>query len=399
MAGTSSSNRNFRSVVVEPVREPLQPRELLLVHRGVAVGVVADEHLGEVGVELLDVGGEVVAVLEVELVLAGLLDRHRQLEAVLARLLGDVRAELLVDEHAGGARLRALVDGFEHALEDQVLGVGDLLRLLGSRVALDPEHLLLERPPMVEREDVQLAVVSESHLRSPFVPLLAAVVQSTATAHVAEAASLRRDGAQVPGPGPSYTIGIEEELMILDAESLELVNAIESLLEPRPGGRDQARADGVRARGLDRPVREHRRGRRAAARAAGAGSRDRGAQEPDDRLGGNPSVRDVGGPADRRAAALPRPRVRAAIRRPPGADLRDARARRRSTIPRRRFTSPTGCACTCRSCSGCRPTPRSGVPRPRGWRRPGRRSSGRSRGWASRRRTRTGRTTSSGSSS
>jgi carboxylate-amine ligase len=31
--------------------------------------------------------------------------------------------------------------------------------------------------------------------------------------------------------GPSYTIGIEEELMIVDAGSLELVNAIESLLE------------------------------------------------------------------------------------------------------------------------------------------------------------------------
>ncbi|MBV9417898.1 MAG: carboxylate-amine ligase [Solirubrobacterales bacterium] len=36
--------------------------------------------------------------------------------------------------------------------------------------------------------------------------------------------------------GPSYTIGIEEELMILDAETLELVNAIESLLEPAPAG-------------------------------------------------------------------------------------------------------------------------------------------------------------------
>jgi glutamate---cysteine ligase / carboxylate-amine ligase len=36
--------------------------------------------------------------------------------------------------------------------------------------------------------------------------------------------------------GPPYTIGIEEELMILDAESLELVNAIESLLEPAPSG-------------------------------------------------------------------------------------------------------------------------------------------------------------------
>ena len=36
--------------------------------------------------------------------------------------------------------------------------------------------------------------------------------------------------------GPAYTIGIEEELMILDAETLDLVNAIESLLEPSPSG-------------------------------------------------------------------------------------------------------------------------------------------------------------------
>ena len=36
--------------------------------------------------------------------------------------------------------------------------------------------------------------------------------------------------------GAPYTIGIEEELMILDAESLGLVNAIESLLEPAPVG-------------------------------------------------------------------------------------------------------------------------------------------------------------------
>jgi carboxylate-amine ligase len=34
--------------------------------------------------------------------------------------------------------------------------------------------------------------------------------------------------------GPSYTIGIEEELMILDAETLELENAIETLLEAMP---------------------------------------------------------------------------------------------------------------------------------------------------------------------
>jgi carboxylate-amine ligase len=36
--------------------------------------------------------------------------------------------------------------------------------------------------------------------------------------------------------GPSYTIGIEEELMIVHGESHELVNAIESLLEDAPDG-------------------------------------------------------------------------------------------------------------------------------------------------------------------
>jgi carboxylate-amine ligase len=36
--------------------------------------------------------------------------------------------------------------------------------------------------------------------------------------------------------GHEYSIGIEEELMILDAHSLELVNAIEAMLEPAPLG-------------------------------------------------------------------------------------------------------------------------------------------------------------------
>jgi carboxylate-amine ligase len=36
--------------------------------------------------------------------------------------------------------------------------------------------------------------------------------------------------------GPSYTLGIEEELMILDSESYDLVNAIESLVEDAPDG-------------------------------------------------------------------------------------------------------------------------------------------------------------------
>jgi carboxylate-amine ligase len=35
---------------------------------------------------------------------------------------------------------------------------------------------------------------------------------------------------------PAFTVGVEEELMILDAETLELVNAIESMLEPADTG-------------------------------------------------------------------------------------------------------------------------------------------------------------------
>ena len=36
--------------------------------------------------------------------------------------------------------------------------------------------------------------------------------------------------------GPSYTLGIEEELMIVHGEGYDLVNAIETLLEDAPAG-------------------------------------------------------------------------------------------------------------------------------------------------------------------
>ncbi len=34
--------------------------------------------------------------------------------------------------------------------------------------------------------------------------------------------------------GPRYTVGIEEELMILDGQSLDLVSAIDSMLSEQP---------------------------------------------------------------------------------------------------------------------------------------------------------------------
>ena len=78
-------------------------------------------------------------------------------------LLGDAGAELLVDEHASDGGVGTGADGLQHALEDEVLGVGDDGGLLGIGLAVDPEELLLERAAMVEGEDVELLVVSEGH--------------------------------------------------------------------------------------------------------------------------------------------------------------------------------------------------------------------------------------------
>ena len=76
--------------------------------------------------------------------------------------------------------------------------------------------------------------------------------------------------------GPSFTIGIEEELMILDAETLALANAIEAVLEEY-GGEDEAARSSPSCSSLcsrSPPTRTPTRGRgRAAARAAPLGGR------------------------------------------------------------------------------------------------------------------------------
>ena len=139
-------------MLVQPLGEAAQLLDLAFVHRRVAVGVVADEHLREVRVELLDLLGELVPVLEVELHLARLLDRHRELVATRLRLARDSRAVLLVDEDARGRLRRAELDRPLEAFPDQRLGPGD---------AVDVADHLLERATMVEREDVELLVVAE----------------------------------------------------------------------------------------------------------------------------------------------------------------------------------------------------------------------------------------------
>jgi hypothetical protein len=84
--------------------------------------------------------------------------------------------------------------------------------------------------------------------------------QSTALSHV------RPPRVEHRFSGPPYTLGIEEEeeeLMILDAASLELLNPIESPLEPAPSGEIKLELTGVGAGGVHRPVPEYGQGGRS----------------------------------------------------------------------------------------------------------------------------------------
>ena len=204
--------------------------------------------------------------------------------------------------------------------------------------------------------------------------------------------------------GPSYTIGIEEELMIVDAELLRARQRDRVPARGRTRGRhdgrgDQARADGVGAGDRDASGRQHGGGGRAAAGAASPGLRDRRAARPGDRLGGHASVRPLGGPADRVAPALPRAGQRAPIRCAPGADLRPARPRRprrsRQGDPRRqRHARPSAGPARAQRQLAVLARRRHGHGEHARCR-----SSARSRAWASRRATATGPTTSARSSS
>ncbi len=131
--------------------------------------------------------------------------------------------------------------------------------------------------------------------------------------------------------GPPFTIGIEEELMLLDADSLDLANEIEAVLAAVPAELEgqvkpellqsvlevattpceDVRSAGEQLRVLRRSVAEiaERRG------PPGGGVRD-------------PPLCALGGPADRRSAPLPGAGRRARLHRPPGADLRHPRPRR-----------------------------------------------------------------------
>src|SRR5207244_12119503 len=109
----------------------------------------------------LDVARVVVAVLEVELVLAALLRRGGGEKGTRPRVAEDRGAELFVDEETGVRFRHAAGDGGEEALGDGCLRRRDSLRLLGGERALPAEEARLEGPAVVERENVERSVEPE----------------------------------------------------------------------------------------------------------------------------------------------------------------------------------------------------------------------------------------------
>ena len=99
------------------------------VQRGVALGVVAHEHLGKGGIESCDVPGEVGTVFKLELVRAALFDGQSRDAATWARVTQDGRAELLVHQDACGIERHTLGQRLPEAFVDQLLAVDDLLAL------------------------------------------------------------------------------------------------------------------------------------------------------------------------------------------------------------------------------------------------------------------------------
>lgn len=111
--------------------------------------------------------GEIIAIFELELVLPALLRRAGRCKALDARVAQNGRAELFVCQNAGFFLRDTRRDcGFESLVND-LFGIGDLCRLPLAQRRLPTEEARLEGGAMIERQDVEPAVIASRHQASP----------------------------------------------------------------------------------------------------------------------------------------------------------------------------------------------------------------------------------------
>src|SRR6266566_1529617 len=134
------------------------------------------------------------------------------------------------------------------------------------------------------------------------------------------------------GKGDPYTLGVEEEYMLLDAETFDLVQHIDTVLaavtRTRARAAHQRGADAVGARDRDARVQDTCRRRRAAEEDSRLRLRDCARRGPPRRRRRNPSVQPLRAAANHGERPVPKPRRPAAVRGSTRTDLRHARPRR-----------------------------------------------------------------------
>ena len=111
---------------------------------------------------------EILAILEVELVLAALLGRTGGDDTLGRRIAQDRGAELLVDQDAGLVLGHAAGQRRAEAVIDDLLGAGDFGGLRVAERRLPAEQPALEGAAVIERLDVERPIVSPRHQALPF---------------------------------------------------------------------------------------------------------------------------------------------------------------------------------------------------------------------------------------
>ncbi len=139
---------------MQVIGQPFQAGCLPLVQSTITFRVIAHQHFAQSWLEGLDVLGEFLAVLEIKFFLATLLSRASRYVAIRPGIAKNSGAELFVNQNSGLLLRHASVEGRLEAVVDYLLGGGDLCRLICAQRARPTEHFGLERPPVVEGQDI-----------------------------------------------------------------------------------------------------------------------------------------------------------------------------------------------------------------------------------------------------
>jgi hypothetical protein len=127
----------------------------------ISLGVVTDQNFTERRLDLLNVFGEIFAILKIELHLSTFLRRARGGVAAGASVEEDSAAKLLVHQNAGPLFGHSCLDGGFETVIDHLLGGSDFRRLFSGQSSGPSKEFRLERAPMIERQNVKRPVITQ----------------------------------------------------------------------------------------------------------------------------------------------------------------------------------------------------------------------------------------------